>query len=39
MWEWRRDTIGLPVLLYGSEMWTIKARSARSITAADMKYM
>ena len=29
----------LPVLLYGSETWTIKARDARRITAADMKYM
>jgi hypothetical protein len=28
----------LPVLLYGSETWTIKARDAR-ITAAEMKYM
>ena len=28
----------LPVLLYGSETWTIKARDARRITAAEMKY-
>jgi len=27
------------VLLYGSETWTIKARDARRITAAEMKYM
>jgi len=27
-----------PVLLYGSETWTIKARDARRITAAEMKY-
>jgi len=27
------------VLLYGSESWTIKARDARRITAAEMKYM
>ena len=29
----------LPVLLYGSETWTIKASDARRITAAEMKYM
>jgi len=26
-------------LLYGSETWTIKAKDARIITAAEMKYM
>jgi hypothetical protein len=26
-------------LLYGSEIWTIKARDARRITATEMKYM
>jgi len=26
-------------LLYGSEIWTINARDARRITAANMKYM
>jgi ribonuclease HIII len=26
-------------LLYGSEIWTIKARDARRITAEEMKYM
>ena len=26
-------------MLYGSETWTIKARDARKITAAEMKYM
>jgi len=26
-------------LLYGSETWTVKARGARRITAAKMKYM
>jgi len=26
-------------LSYGSETWTIKARDARRITAAEMKYM
>jgi hypothetical protein len=31
------NTPALPVLLYGSETWTIKARDAR-ITAAEMKY-
>jgi len=29
----------LPVLLYGSETWTIKERDARRISAAEMKYM
>jgi len=33
------STVALPVLLYGSETWTIKARDARRITAAEMKYM
>jgi hypothetical protein len=33
------STLALPVLLYGSENWTIKARGARRITAAEMKYM
>jgi len=33
------NTLALPVLLYGSESWTIKARDARRITAAKMKYM
>jgi hypothetical protein len=28
-----------PVPLYGSETWSIKAREARKITAAEMKYM
>jgi len=32
------NTLALPVLLYGSETWTIKARNARRITAAEMKY-
>jgi hypothetical protein len=27
------------VLLYGSETWTVKARDARRITAAGIKYM
>jgi len=29
----------VPVLLYASETWTIKARDVRRITAAEMKYM
>jgi len=33
------NTLVLPVLLYGSETWTIKASDARRITAAEMKYM
>ena len=33
------NTLALPVLLYGSEAWTVKAREARRITAAEMKYM
>jgi hypothetical protein len=31
------NTLALPVLLYGSETWTIKAMDARRITAAEMK--
>jgi len=33
------NTLALPVLIYGSETWTVKARDARRITAAEMKYM
>ena len=33
------NTLALPVLLYGSETWTIKARDARRITATEMTYM
>jgi hypothetical protein len=33
------NTLGLPVLLYGSETWTIKARDTRRMSAAGMKYM
>jgi len=33
------NTLALPVLLYGSETWTTKARDARRITAGEMKYM
>jgi len=33
------NTLALPLSLYGSETRTIKARDARRITAAEMKYM
>jgi len=33
------NALALPVLLYGSKTRTIKARDARRITAAEMKYM
>ena len=33
------NTLALPVLLYGSETWTIKASDTGRITAAEMKYM
>jgi hypothetical protein len=33
------NTLALPVLFYGSETWTIKARDASRITASEMKYM
>jgi len=33
------NTLALPVLLYGSETWTIKASDARRITAVEMKCM
>jgi hypothetical protein len=33
------NTLALPTLLYGSENWTIKARDATRMTAAEMKYM
>jgi len=32
------NTLALPVLLYGSETWTVKARDARRITAAEMQF-
>jgi len=35
----QHNTLALPVLLYGSETWTVKARDARRITVAEMKYM
>ena len=33
------NKLALQVLLYGSETWTVKARDARRITAAEMKRM
>jgi len=33
------NTLVLPVLLYGSETWTVKASDGRRIIAAEMKYM
>ena len=33
------NTLALPVLLYDGKTWTVKARDARRITAAEMKYM
>jgi ABC-type ATPase involved in cell division len=33
------NTLALSTLLHSSENWTIKARDARRITAAEMKYM
>jgi len=33
------NTLAIAVLLYGSEIWTVKASDARRITAAEMKYM
>jgi hypothetical protein len=33
------NTLDLPDLLYSSENWTIEARDATRITAAEMKYM
>jgi hypothetical protein len=33
------NTLALPVLLYGSETWTIKTKDARRITAVEMKYV
>ena len=33
------NTLALPVLLCGSETWTVKVSDGRRITAAEMKYM
>jgi hypothetical protein len=32
------NTLALPVLLFGGETWTIKARDSRRITAPEIKY-
>ena len=32
------NTLALPVLLYGSETWTVKARDARRVTATEKIY-
>ena len=37
--EISQSSCSVNVVLYGSETWTIKARDARRITAAEMKYM
>jgi len=33
------NTLALPILLYGSETWTIKASDARIIIVAELKYV
>jgi hypothetical protein len=33
------NTLALPVVLYGSETWTISARDTRRITATEIKFM
>jgi DNA-binding sugar fermentation-stimulating protein len=33
------NPLALPVLLHGSETWTVKAKDGSRITAAEMKYM
>jgi hypothetical protein len=33
------NTLALPVLLYGIETWTIRARDASRIAAAEIKYI
>jgi hypothetical protein len=33
------NILALPVLLHGSKTWTIEAKDAERITAAEMKYM
>jgi len=33
------NTLTFPAFLYVSETWTIKSRDAKTITAAEMKYM
>jgi hypothetical protein len=33
------NTLAIPILLYGSEAWTLKGRDKPRITAAEMKFM
>jgi hypothetical protein len=33
------NTLALPVMLDGSETWTVKARDTRRISAPELKYM
>jgi hypothetical protein len=33
------STLALAAVIYGSENWNMKARDARRITAAEMKYI
>ena len=33
------NALARPVVLYGSETWTVIVRDARRITAAEMKYI
>jgi hypothetical protein len=33
------NTLALPVLLYGSETWTVKVGDTRRLTAAEMKHI
>jgi hypothetical protein len=35
----QHNTLALPALLYGTGNWIIKARDARRITAAELKYI
>jgi hypothetical protein len=32
-------TLALPVLLYGSETWTVKSKDKSTLTAAEMRFM
>jgi hypothetical protein len=32
-------TLALPVLLYGSETWTVKSKDKSRLTAAEMRFM
>ena len=39
IWINETNTLALPVLLYGSETWTIEASDAKRIIAQEMKYV